>query len=108
MENDKRFSYFFLGLGIGVAVGVLFAPKSGVETRELLKEKAEEGKDYLKRRSVELKDSAVEAYEKGKEAVTRQKEQLAAAVEAGKAAYREKVQTAQAEAGPADDVAQGI
>lgn len=108
MENDKRFSYFFLGLGIGVAVGVLFAPKSGVETRELLKEKAEEGKDYLKRRSVELKESAVEAYEKGKEAVTRQKEQLAAAVEAGKAAYREKVQTAQAEAGPADDVAQGI
>lgn len=108
MERDNKFSYFFLGLGIGVAVGILFAPKSGAETRELLKERAEEGKEYVKRRSAELRDSAVEAYEKGKEAVVKQKEQLAAAVEAGKAAYREKVQTAQAGPSPADDVAQGI
>lgn len=108
MERDNKFSYFFLGLGIGVAVGILFAPKSGAETRELLKERAEEGKEYVKRRSAELRDSAVEAYEKGKEAVIKQKEQLAAAVEAGKAAYREKVQTAQAGPSPADDVAQGI
>lgn len=108
MERDNKFSYFFLGLGIGVAVGILFAPKSGAETRELLKERAEEGKEYVKRRSAELRDSTVEAYEKGKEAVIKQKEQLAAAVEAGKAAYREKVQTAQAGPSPADDVAQGI
>lgn len=108
MDRDNKFSYFFLGLGIGVAVGILFAPKSGAETRELLKERAEEGKEYVKRRSAELRDSAVEAYEKGKEAVVKQKEQLAAAVEAGKAAYREKVQTAQAGPSPADDVAQGI
>lgn len=108
MERDNKFSYFFLGLGIGVAVGILFAPKSGAETRELLKERAEEGKEYVKRRSAELRDSAVEAYEKGKEAVIKQKEQLAAAVEAGKAAYREKVQTVQAGPSPADDVAQGI
>ncbi|MEJ5369643.1 MAG: YtxH domain-containing protein [Bryobacteraceae bacterium] len=108
MERDNKFSYFFLGLGIGVAVGILFAPKSGAETRELLKEKAEEGKEYVKRRSAELKDKTVEAFEKGKEAVARQKEQLAAALEAGKAAYREKVQTAQAGSGPADDLAQGI
>lgn len=32
MEDDNRISYFFLGLGLGVAVGVLFAPKSGEET----------------------------------------------------------------------------
>lgn len=108
MASDNKFSYFFLGLGIGVAVGILFAPKSGEETRELIKEKAGEGKEYLKRRSQELKESAVEAYEKGKQAVARQKEQLAAAVEAGKAAYREKVETAQAPPAPADDMAQGI
>lgn len=108
MERDNKFSYFFLGLGIGVAVGILFAPKSGAETRELLKEKAEEGKEYVKRQSAELKDKTVEAFEKGKEAVARQKEQLSAALEAGKAAYREKVQTAQAGSGAADDLAQGI
>jgi len=27
MEDDNKLSYFCLGLGLGVAVGVLFAPK---------------------------------------------------------------------------------
>ncbi len=89
MDEDRRISYFLLGLGVGVAVGVLFAPKSGTETRELLRSKAEEGKDYLARRSGELKDSASELLDRGKQAVVRQKEQVAAAVEAGKQAYRE-------------------
>ena len=29
MDDDNKFSYFFLGLGLGVAAGLLFAPKSG-------------------------------------------------------------------------------
>jgi gas vesicle protein len=91
MNDDKRLSYFFLGLGIGVAVGILFAPKSGQETRELIRTKAGEGKEYLKRRGEELYDSAGDVVEKGKAALQRQKEQLAAAVEAGKQAYREAV-----------------
>lgn len=93
MEEDKRFSFFFLGLGIGVAVGILFAPKSGSETRDLLLSKAEEGKDYLKRRGDELRESATDLVDKGRTAVSRQKEQLSAAVEAGKQAYREAVTT---------------
>jgi gas vesicle protein len=102
MEEDKKFSYFFLGLGIGVAVGILFAPKSGVETRDLIREKADEGKEFLKRRSGELKETANEALERGKQAIARQKDQLAAAVEAGKSAYREKVDGG-IPAGPSDD-----
>lgn len=108
MEDDKKFSYFFLGLGIGVAVGILFAPKSGEETRELLKEKAEEGKDYLKRRSEELKESASDALGKGREAITRQKQQLTAAVEAGKAAYREKVEAGVLPEDPAGEIIEGV
>jgi gas vesicle protein len=108
MEEDKKFSYFFLGLGIGVAAGILFAPKSGEETRELLKEKAEEGKDYLKRRSEELKETAAEALEKGRQTLTRQKQQLAAAVEAGKAAYREKVEAGVAPEDPAGEIIEGV
>jgi gas vesicle protein len=91
MEDDKKFSYFFLGLGIGVAVGILFAPKSGEETRELLRAKADEGTDFLKRRAEDLRESATDLLDRGKQAVVRQKEQLAAAVEAGKSAYFEKV-----------------
>jgi gas vesicle protein len=91
MADDNKFTYFVLGFGIGVAVGILFAPQSGEETRQLLRTKADEGKDYLKKRSEALYESAGDLVEKGKDVVARQKEQLAAAVEAGKQAYREAV-----------------
>ena len=107
MDEDKRFAYFFLGLGLGVALGVLFAPKSGEETREFLKDRADEGKDYLKRRSGELRDQAGEIIDRGKQAVTRQKDQLAAAVEAGKQAYRETV-ASPAPAPASDDFIEGV
>jgi len=93
MDEDKRISYFCLGLGIGVAVGILFAPKSGDETRQLLRSKADESKDFLKQKTVELKDSAVDLADKSKMALQRQKEQLAAAVDAGRQAYKESIKT---------------
>lgn len=89
MDDDSKLSYFFLGLGLGVAAGVLFAPKSGSETRELIKTKAGESADYVKRRSEDLKDTAAETIDRGKEALRKHKENLNAAVEAGKQAYRE-------------------
>jgi gas vesicle protein len=91
MADENKFTYFILGFGIGVAAGILFAPQSGEETRELLRTKAGEGKEYLKKRGAELYDSAGDLVEKGKGAVVRQKDQLAAAVEAGKQAYREAI-----------------
>ncbi len=97
MADDNKFTYFVLGFGIGVAVGVLFAPHSGEETRQLLRSKAEEGKDYLKKQGESLQETAGGLVEKGKTAVARQKDQLTAAVEAGKRAYREAV------AGPSPD-----
>ena len=107
MEDDNKFSFFFLGLGLGVAVGILFAPKSGTETRELIKGKADEGKEYLLRRTDELKDSATEIVDRSKQALARQKEQLAAAVEAGKSAYREKTETGMP-GGSSDEIIEGV
>jgi gas vesicle protein len=97
MEDDNKLSYFFLGLGLGVAVGVLFAPKSGAETRNLLRSKAEEGADYAKRRASELRDTASETMERGKQAVSRHKDNLSAAVDAGKQAYRDALNNPLAE-----------
>lgn len=90
MDRDGL-ANFFLGLGVGVGIGMLFAPKSGEETRDLLLNKADEGKEFLKRRSTELRDSASELIDRGKEAIGRQKDNLNDAVEAGKQAYRETV-----------------
>jgi gas vesicle protein len=89
---DKNgLSAFLLGLGVGVGIGMLFAPKSGTETREFIKSKAGEGTDYIKQRGTELKDSASGWVDRGKEAVGKQKETLNDAMEAGKQAYRDAV-----------------
>ncbi|MBV8072737.1 MAG: YtxH domain-containing protein [Acidobacteriaceae bacterium] len=102
MEERSGFGYFLLGLGIGVAAGILWAPKAGEETRQLLADKAGEGADYLRSRAQEgseyvrnraddLRQSAADLYEKGRTTVQRQKDTLSSAVEAGKQAYRDAV-----------------
>lgn len=91
MAEESKFPYFFLGFGIGVAVGILFAPQSGEQTRTLIRTKTGEGAEYLKQKGEALYESATEMVEKGKTTLARQREQLAAAVEAGKQAYREAV-----------------
>ena len=48
MDDSKALSCFLLGLGIGVAVGIVFAPASGEETRGRIRSRALEGGDYLK------------------------------------------------------------
>jgi gas vesicle protein len=86
-------SSFLLGLGIGVGIGMLFAPKSGSETRQIIKEKAGEGTDFLKQRGTDFKQTASEWVDKGKEALGRSKDNIADAVDAGRQAYRDTVGT---------------
>jgi len=91
MDRDGL-ANFFLGLGIGVGIGMLFAPKSGEETRGMIMNKADEGKEYLKKQTSGLVDSANDLMDKGREMIGRQKDTLNDAIEAGKRAYREKVE----------------
>jgi gas vesicle protein len=87
---DKNgLSAFLLGLGVGVGIGMLFAPKSGQETRKLIKDKTGESTEYIKQRGADVKQTASEWVDKGKEALSRQKDTIGEAVEAGKQAYRE-------------------
>jgi gas vesicle protein len=90
MDRDGL-ANFFLGLGVGVGIGLIFAPKSGEETREILKGKADEGREFLKKQAADLRDNASDIVEKGREAINRQKDTLSDAIQAGKQAYREKV-----------------
>ncbi len=85
-----KFSYFLVGLGIGAMIGILFAPRSGKETREYLTERAEEGKDALLRKSRDLREQADEYMDRAKDVVRKQKDQISSAIEAGKQAYREE------------------
>jgi gas vesicle protein len=102
MDERSNFGYFILGLGIGIGVGILFAPRSGEETRQYLLDKAGEGTDYVKaraddsrqylrQRTEDLKGAASDFVEKGKSTVSRHRDNLNAAVEAGKQAYKDAI-----------------
>ncbi len=95
-ENaGSKISYFLVGLGVGALLGILFAPKSGEETRDYLTQKAEEGREYAQKKARELRERAEELLERSKDVVGRQKDQIAAAVEAGKEAYQREKTKAQ-------------
>jgi gas vesicle protein len=91
----SKVSYFMVGLGIGALIGILFAPKSGEETREYLSKKADEGRDYAQKKARELRERAEDLLERGKDVATRQKESITAAVEAGRDAYQREKAKAQ-------------
>lgn len=89
-NGGARFSYFLAGLGLGVVLALLFAPRSGEETRELIRGKADHSRDFVTGKSRELRQQAGEFVDKAKDLVAQQKEQLSAALEAGKQAYQEE------------------
>ena len=88
-RDGNSFLWFLAGVGIGAVVGVLYAPRSGSETREALRSKAEEGRDYLRERARETREQASEWVDRGRDVMNQQKEQFRAAYEAGRQAYQE-------------------
>ena len=91
----SKASYFLVGLGIGSLIGILFAPKSGEETREYLSQKTREGNEFAQKKARELKERAEDLLEHGKEVVMRKKEQIATAVDVGREAYQRERSKAQ-------------
>lgn len=90
-DNSNGFMWFLAGLGFGALLGVLYAPRSGRETREAIRSSAQEGKEFIKTRGREAREAVGEWVERGKEVVNRQKEHLSSAVDAGVRAYRHEV-----------------
>ncbi|MGD0965875.1 MAG: YtxH domain-containing protein [Candidatus Acidiferrales bacterium] len=91
----SKVGYLVIGLGIGSLIGILFAPKSGEETRALVNSKADEGREYVQKKAQELRSSAENLIKCSKEIISSQTDSISAAVDAGKVAYeREKSKAA--------------
>jgi gas vesicle protein len=88
-RDGNSFVWFLAGLGLGALAGVLYAPRSGAETREALRARAEEGREFVRGRAQEARDQAQQWADRGREVVNQQKEQFRAAYEAGRQAYHE-------------------
>jgi gas vesicle protein len=88
---------FLLGALSGAALAVLFAPRSGRETREILGERLKETAErsrHLGEQAIEKgREAAQDAsgyVERQRDALEKRRDRLAAAVEAGRQAYRDE------------------
>ncbi|MGH7264701.1 MAG: YtxH domain-containing protein [Candidatus Rokuibacteriota bacterium] len=110
MADDRRDDLNFLGaLGlitvgaiIGAGVALLLAPKTGEETREILRDKGtdfarraqERGSEFARRAHETVGEAQVRAQEyvgRGREVMEEKSAQLRAAFEAGRSAMREEI-----------------
>jgi gas vesicle protein len=111
-SSAEKLTFLLIGAGIGATLALLFAPKSGRELRTDIADYTRRGIDVAGEgarrvgdRAGEIYDTSrgkiADAYSSAREKVThgaesisevagRQKEQIAAAIEAGKQAYREE------------------
>jgi gas vesicle protein len=79
-ENDERteetqsnltgnVGWFLVGACIGAAVAVLYAPKSGKETRQYLGAKVQQSKDAVADTSSNIVEASRDMFERGKQLV---------------------------------------
>jgi gas vesicle protein len=87
-RDGNGFMWFLAGLGLGALVGVLYAPRSGRETRDQILRSAEEGRDWARERARDAREQTSQWVERGKDVVRAQKEQIGSAIDAGRQAYR--------------------
>jgi gas vesicle protein len=78
----QSFSAFAVGVGIGTALGVLFAPQSGEDTRDYLVKSAKDGVDGVVAAGQKWTRRA-------QEGIDQAKDQVRQATDAGERAFRE-------------------
>jgi gas vesicle protein len=88
-RDGGSFLWFLAGLGVGAVVGVLYAPRSGDETREVLRSKAQEGSDRVRQQARRAREQAGDWVDRGRDVINQQKEQFRSAYDAGRQAYHE-------------------
>lgn len=86
------FAWFLAGLGIGALAGVLYAPKSGRETRENLANSAREGTEYLRNRGKQVAEQMGTVVDKGREQVGEYMDRGREVVDRGRAQWEEFVE----------------
>jgi gas vesicle protein len=87
MNNNNSLIMFVLGAIFGAAIGVLYAPKAGRETREDLKKFSNDFSDTVSEVGGDLKSTSRKIYSEGREKVLSGKNKIAEIIEEGKRAF---------------------
>ena len=91
-SNGQGVAWFLAGLGVGALIGILYAPKSGRETREDLAQSAREGSEYLRARGRQAAEHAGHIVDKGKEHVNQYVGRGREVVDRGRAQWEDFVE----------------
>jgi len=89
-SSGSLFLSFLLGGVVGAGLALLLAPQSGLETREKIKEMADEMKDKTTGYIDDAKKKATSFVDEGKGFYEGKKSLVKSAVEAGKEAYEKE------------------
>jgi gas vesicle protein len=73
-EESSSFTWFMAGLTIGIAGAILFAPKSGRETRDSIGDAASRGREFAGRKKREAADFGRDIYRRGREFAEEEKD----------------------------------
>jgi gas vesicle protein len=92
-REGNTFLWFLAGLGVGAVVGVLYAPRSGDETRDVIRSKAQEGSDRARQQARRAREQASDWMDRGSDVINQQRERFRSAYEAGRQAYSETTAT---------------
>jgi gas vesicle protein len=125
-RRDSGIGPLLLGLALGAGAALLFAPRSGMETRRIIKDRARDAGDAARARAEELATAVTERVTEARDAVTehvgtvrdsvrRHRDELLDAFDAGRSAAHqaraelerklaERKQTGPARTGTARDV----
>jgi len=65
-DNIPNFIWFLAGVGVGAAAGMMLAPRSGAETRQMLSRGAGEASSYVTAHGQDYMECGRELYDKGR------------------------------------------
>ena len=68
-DDSGKLTWFLMGAALGAACALLYAPKSGKETRDLINKKTQEATDAVTGTSRDLYDRGKDVLDKGKQVV---------------------------------------
>src|SRR5690349_18052939 len=68
-ESSNRLAWFLTGAILGATVAILYAPKSGKDTRHLISEKTRQSSEAVTETGKDIVDSSKEMFERGRKLV---------------------------------------
>jgi gas vesicle protein len=68
-DESNSLAWFLTGAIIGATVAILYAPKSGKDTRQFISDKTQQGREAVTETSKDIADAGKEMFERGRKLV---------------------------------------